>query len=702
MADDRSANLANKAQFRERLRRLYNDVEKGFENAHDRAVTIEDNWDIYNCKLSANQLYNGRNELFMPIVYGALQARSTRFVNQLFPITDRHIECTSEDGTLPRAAMAVAEHYIRQVKLRELMPALVVSGDVEGQYNVYISWRESRRVTLRRANVPVSVEGAEVGKSQDILEEEEVIGCPSVEIVPDIDVCILPITSDGVDDALSRGGAVAIVRRWSKKQVRQLIEDGEVDKAAAESLLDEMDEIEHGLHKDTEKELACAAGIKKDGRGVWALVYEIWTEMDIGEDQPRLCQIYMASKYRTLTLRRNPLWCDRCPLLSASIEKLPGVAKGIAPVSQVAKLAYYANDILNETADSANYSLLPIIFRDPTMNTAPLTLAPAAVWDVSPADIKFAEFPPLYREGLELLNSIKLEIFQILSVSPASITQAAGTRKLNQAEVAQEQQVDLLSTADAVSVIESGILSPMVGLFMDLDYQFRDADLTVRQFGEMGMQANLERVPPFHSGARYAFRWVGVEASRSQQQMQQKIAALNIIKAIPPQAYPGYTLDLQPVIVDIVESVYGAQLGRQVLKDIRSQISIDPTKENQLMDMGHYVPVHPLDDHRSHVSVHGQSIQVDGDTFGSKAVHVQEHVIAMAAMAQQQQAAMAGPLQQQQGGLPGPPGGPAQIMQGPGARPGAQPDQGRPAQGPPGMIPPDQLHDPTMMPRRAG
>ena len=57
--------------------------------------------------------------------------------------------------------------------------------------------------------------------------------------------------------------------------------------------------------------------------------------------------------------------------------------RGRVPVSQVARMQYYATDVLNQTADSATYSLVPIIFRDPVMNTSPLTLAPGAVWDVA-------------------------------------------------------------------------------------------------------------------------------------------------------------------------------------------------------------------------------------------------------------------------------------------------------------------------------
>jgi hypothetical protein len=714
MPEDRAANIAKgNEELREKLADLYEEINKGFQAQGDRANATIENWKIYNCEYTANQLYNGRNRLVLPLVYEAVQARATRFVNQLFPSTGRHVEATSEDGTLPRAALSLCEHYITATQLRELAQALVVAGDCEGQYSVYVSWQESFRFPVRRVETPVEIGGGLQAseKAPDISEEEEMTGGPCIEIIPDSDILFLPTANcDGVDDALVNGGSVTIVRRWNRAKIKKLIKHDEIDKEEGEALLADMDKHE-GAFRDTEKELAYSAGIKKDNRGKWALIYEIWADLEIekGGDS-RFCQVYMAGNDRILMARRNPLWCDKCPLISIPVERLPGVPKGIAPVTQVAKLQYYATDVLNETADSATYSLLPIIFRDPAMNTSPLVLAPAAVWDVSPADVKFAEFPPLYREGLELLAAIKAEIFQVLNVNPAMISSQASQKKLNQAEVAQEQAIDQLTTADAVTVLEAGIFSPLVNLFMDLDYQYRQRDITVRQYGEMGIQANSEAIPPMQSGTRYQFYWVGVEVSRSQQQMQQKIAALNIMKAIPPQAYPQYTLDLSPVMVDLAESVYGPQQARLILKDLRSQLSIDPERENGLLELGHYCPVHPQDNHQEHMASHSRSIELSGDPFQAKMMHIQEHMLAIAAMQQAQQAAMMGAPPPGQGGPPGqegPPGpqsvpGGAAAMQGPGARPGAQPSPMRPAQGPPGMIAPDQMMDATRFPRRAG
>lgn len=690
---DRSANLAKGAsdKFRQKLTKIFDEFEKGFDAQQPRAQDINSYWDTYNCELGQGQLYAGRNRLYAPIVYEAVQARSSRIVNQLFPQTGRHIECMSTDATIPRAALTIGEYYIDNMDLREVIPSLFTSGDIEGQYNLYVSWQTGNRRTVSRVSKKVEASpGIEVGKVTDTLEEDKPLGSPKVEVLSDTDVCILPATSASLDDALDSGGGVAIIRRWSKQQIKALIKEEAVDKTEGDKLIESIDNYMGGSGKDSGKKPTSAVGIKQVGRGKWAQIYEIWTELELDEGV-RLCQVFMADKLRILMCRRNPLWCDRCPLISVPVKRVFGSVKGQSLVSPVRALQYFANDVLNEGADSANFALLPITFRDPAYITSPLILAPGAIWDVPPNSVSFGELPPLWQTAMDVLSSIKAEIFQVLSVNPSMITQSS-KKKQSQAEVAQEQQIDILTTADTARILEEGVLTPLINLVMDLDYQYRDHDITARAFGEMGMQANLESVPPFEIRTRYMFRWVGIESSRGAQQMQQKIAAWNVIKSTPPQMYTGRQFDAVPFLMDLTENVFGARLGRLVFKDIREQISIDPEKENEMLSFGHYVPVHPMDNAQEHMVSHKKSLESEGDAFGMKAAHMQEHTLIF--MMQQQ--AQQNP-QGAQGA--GPPGKPGRAQ--PGPRQGAQPGAQRPAQQPPGAIHRDQMGktDPSVMPR---
>src|SRR6266702_5442898 len=184
-----------------------------------------DYWDIYHCQLGPKQFYSGNSKIFVPIVHDAVNARKTRFVNQIFPQSGKHIEVSASEDK-PQAIMALLEFYIRKCRLRtNTMPGLVRNGDVEGQYNLVVGWtRNERHVAMRVKKKPtvdaLEIEGEE--EFDDIEEEDIVHQYPHVEVVPDADVLVLPATSASIEGALDAGGSVTIIRRWSKAKMRQL------------------------------------------------------------------------------------------------------------------------------------------------------------------------------------------------------------------------------------------------------------------------------------------------------------------------------------------------------------------------------------------------------------------------------------------------------------------------------------------------
>ena len=115
---DRSEELISKESVRETLLEIYKDIEKGFLDQADRSDDNMDWWDCYNNVLNGNQFYQGNSKIFVPIVYNAVNARKTRFVNQMFPLSGRYVEAVTEDGNQPQTEMALLEHYVRVAKLR--------------------------------------------------------------------------------------------------------------------------------------------------------------------------------------------------------------------------------------------------------------------------------------------------------------------------------------------------------------------------------------------------------------------------------------------------------------------------------------------------------------------------------------------------------------------------------------------------------
>lgn len=697
----RSAQLCNRDDLQHDFTELYKEIEKGFEEQSQRSDDIADYWDCYNSKVNHNQYYAGVSQAYVPIVYDAVEARKTRFINQIFPQTNRYLDVTSEDGKNPHAIMSLLESYIRAMKLHtEVIPELIKSGDIEGQYTVYVDWERYRRDVVYRVEKPRALreEGeldiADPLETVDDIEEEVIVqGLPTVEVISDCDLLVLPVNSKSLRHALNEGGSVTVIRRWSKAKIKQKIKEGDIDKTTGELLIKEMSQTKFA-DRNIDKRILDAAGIKSGAGGSkYAQIYETWTKLDI-DGEVRLYKIYFGGPTKTLSCKRNPLWSDNLPIVSCSINKTKGSFKGRSKVAPVASFQYIANDAVNMGMDSAHYALMPIVMTNPEKNPniGSMILNMAAIWMTSPQDTQIMQFPALWKDALEIVASARAQIFQSLSVNPAAITQNTTIRKkLNQAEIANEHQIDILTTADAVSVIEQGILTPMVHLMLELDHQYRDKKVTILQHGKLGIRVSMQEVDPISMHQRHYICWRGVEAARNVQRVQQQIAAANILRGIPPQLYQGYKLNLVPIITLMVENAFGPQLAPEIFEDVRDQLSIDPEKENEIMISGIEMPVSQFDNPQQHMQAHMQAIQETGDTHGTIRAHIQQHQMQVMQM---MQAAM----QQGQPGMPGTPGGAGKGIPGQ-PRGGAQPGGMRNGQMPPGAIHQDRMSDAQRMPR---
>ena len=705
-ARNRDDELCHDEKLRDKVLDLMKDVSKGFQAQWERGNDQLDYWDIYDQVIGGKQTYAGNSQIFLPIVKQAIKARKTRFVNQIFPRSGRNVDCISSDEK-PYDIMSLLEHYIRKTKLRtQVMPALMKNGDIEGQYNVYVGWENTSRHVVIRKPSTLEIEGEEVedpdGEEEDVEEVETFHMCPTVEVLADADVLILPHTTNSVGEALAKGGSVTVIRRWSKARIEQAIDEEEIDEEVGEALLEQMGATkdEQGAPESNKKHVD-AAGITMGSGGKELTLYETWTKLKI-DGVRRLSRIYYAGTRgdvgddeQIASIKRCPYWNDKCPVLSAPLEKIAGVFKGQSIVKEAADLQYAANDTVNEAMDSAAYALMPIVMTDPSKNprVGSMVLNLAAIWETNPNDTKFASFPQLWKDGLTIVSQLKTEIFQILSVSPAQMPQSTGGKtKRNQAEIALEQQVDILSTADVCTNLEDEILTPLLRWFVELDYQFRDRPLTVKQYGQMGIRAAMQDIPPIQSSRRFEFRWFGVEAARNAQMQQIQTSAINTVKGVPPQMYAGYELNLVPVIQLWLENAFGPRVTPEIFKDLKSKLSLDAETENEFLEEGLALPVHELDEDQQHMQVHIQAMK-HGDPTGAVREHMMMHRTQMNKKMQMAQAGIAG----MQRGAPGGPGQPGVAGT---PRPGAQAGPPRGGQQPPGAIHSDRLQDPGAAPRR--
>lgn len=692
--------------LRKKLDELYGTIQKGWQDQAKRSDDQQDWWNCYNCVLDRNQFYNGNAALYVPLVRDAINARATRFVNQLFPNSGRCVEVVSQDGKQPIDIIALLDHYIRTSKLKtKIVRPLLINGDVEGQYNLYVDWTEIRRQMVTRALLPpllsdgagAAVEDRDGEPIADVVVEDIVEAAPGLEVLHDSDVLILPATADSIDEALERGGCAVICRRWSKADIEAKIEAGEFREDEGKWLLDLIEAGPSETARDVpnqDKLLVEATGIKAKGGPITG--WEVWTKLPLdarggysAKGERQLCRVWFGPERRPLGAKRNPYWNDLCPLLSESPVKIAGRAKGQSAVAPVAPLQWAANDAANEGEDSAHYAAMPIMRVSPNV-TAPIILNVGALLRAEQNEVEMIAFPDLTGRQIQRISAYTQQIFQTLGVNPAMMPQQTGKpgAKRNQAEIAMEQQVDLLTTADAVSILEEGILTPLCRWMVDLDHQFRDRDLAVRKFGVMGKRAEMQPIPPQQNAARYFFKWLGAEAARNAAMMQQQIGALNVLRGLKPDLMAeGYRLRLGPLIENMAVAMFGAATGGQVIEDMRHQSSLDAELENRLLLEGHEVPVQPLDPDVDHIRRHIQAGQATGDPIGNIAIHIRAHLAQMQQKTQAQAQVAMGQMMRPS------PGQPAPAAAGrPGPRRGAIPaGPRRAAQMPPGAIRPDNM-----------
>ena len=168
--EDRKKDYAEYKYVRKQLSKLYEAVEKGFEDKGEQTNLINECWDVYNCTLNENQGYNGASQVYVPVVRDAMNARKTRFVNTLFPQNGRYADVVDNGGHVPYDLIALLDYYVTQAKLRTIVvPPMIRGGDVSGSYALYIEWGVKSRFIVNKEKKPELV--SETGEGVEGSEE---------------------------------------------------------------------------------------------------------------------------------------------------------------------------------------------------------------------------------------------------------------------------------------------------------------------------------------------------------------------------------------------------------------------------------------------------------------------------------------------------------------------------------------------------
>ena len=677
--------------------KLYPKIQKSFENKQQQSDWVEEYWNIYNARPDENQQYTGNSQCYIPAVRDAINARCKRTLATLFPANYKHVDAVGPASVTPFPTLALLEHYIRKTNLKDIVRADLLSGDVTGNWCLYVDWmRTTRRITelvkkppmLTDEEAGVEAEDITVDEEWDLEEKEIIDEMPDITPMAVDDVAVYPPTVNDIE----RATATAVRLRLSKESVQQFIDEGVFVGWNCEEIMDSLNEPDGGRQKRVpQKRRTADAGVRTEGTYKYALIYEVHASIELEEDKGKEpCFIYYAGPETILGIIRNPFWTKKRPLIMAPVERIQGTIYGISRVEPVKYLQWNLNDYWNMGQDSAQYALLPIVMTDPLANPnyQSMVMGLAAVWLTNPQTTEFAQFPAIYKDAVALCQAIKQQIQESMDVNDAMLGKMPAGRK-NQAQAAAQAQSQESNIIDHAKRYEGVILNPLLERMFELDRQFRTKELTVVTMGEVGARAKQEEIPVQAFSERYFFRWCGTAYQTGMQRMQQMISWMNVLRGIPPQQLDGRRLNVGPILEMGTEQIFGPEVGPRILIDERNLYTVDPNDENLMMHNGLPAEVHQADDDQKHIQAHMQGAQLTGDPHGLFRAHIQAHQQAMNQKMQQQLGAPQGQPGVPGGGQPGVAGTP---------RPGAQPGQPRPQQ-PPGAVHPDQMADPAAGPR---
>ena len=665
---------------------LYVKVQRAYDNKQEQNDQIEEFWNIFAAKPDDNATYLGNSQCYIPAVRDAIMARTKRSLAQLFPANHKHVEAVGPTGESPTSQLALLEHYIRDGKWKNTARAMLIAGDVTGQWNLRVDWTKSVRTTkiierrppVKENDMGVSIEDP-TEDEESIVEKEIIEEGPEVTNVATEDLAVIPPTADTIEMAT----AVAVRLRMSKDKVQQMIDEGIFTGLDVDELFDRQSQPDMSREKvNPPKDRTVDAGVKTQGTYKYCLIYEVWTDLKLDGKRKEPCIIYYAGENEVVGIIKNPHWSGKRGILSASIEEITGTFWGISKIEAVKYLQWNLNDYWNMGMDSAQYSLLPIVFTDPLKSPQYQTMVMglAAVWLADPNSTKFQNFPQLWKDSMQLCQGIKTQIYESMDVNDAMMGKMPQGRKNNQmvGNMQQEQQVNI---TDHAKRFEEMILNPLLEFAFEMDQQFRTEELVVETMGEVGAKAMLKPIEPQEFNQRFFFRWNGTSFVTNTQRMQQMIATMNVLRGIPPEQLNGRRFDATPILEFLVEQVYGPELGGRILIDERDLFTIPPEIENNMLHSDLPTPINAGDNHVEHIKSHDEAARLSMDMTGAFRTHIAAHQKALMEQAQKSQ-----PKPQ---GAPGVPGaGPPGVAGSP--RMGAQPGMPRPQQ-PPGAVHPDQM-----------
>lgn len=596
MKVDWDKNYASNDKIRARTKKLLECVNETRRNRVQKEAEWRDDYNLYSCKLDANQMYAGRASLFIPELRKQVDTTANRHTASSLPDTESWFHVLSNDPYSP-----IKEENLPRIRAAVKRELVVTNNifDVVTRYNL-------QKVLYGTSPIKVHFKS----KNQDIFYKDAK-GRVKQDKVPLIHGVKLDVR-----DLLKWYVFPEVASTMDEVEV--VFEDNLVLRREAEDLkryygLDRVQSMNFYSMEQGYSDLyrLQSMGIAKTDQYTQDRIYltEVWCDFDINEGEFIPCLITFANQQECVEIRRNPTWFQKPPYVVGRYAKMPTKEfYGRALPEVLRSLQYQINDIANQTMDSLTYTLNPIVVIDPALagDVTSFKLEPGAKWIGSPAGIKFQSFQDVSSIGYQGMSEIRAIIGQVSENAPGLAPQLTGKVRTATHAGAIEREVQSAMSVDSFND-EVDVFNPICKMIHILLQQHMEKEYVVRVNGpDIGQYMN-QIIKPSDLVGDADFVWRGLsEEQASNIKSQQLLSAYNM--AVQSAQYIQ-DIDLKPLFQKVMKKAFGIEDLSDVFKSFADKKTVDAMVENIALREGQEVKINNGDDDDEHIQIHEELLK---------------------------------------------------------------------------------------------
>ena len=356
-------------------------------------------------------------------------------------------------------------------------------------------------------------------------------------------------------------------------------------------------------------------------------VIEVWCDILLpGEPYPVPCVVEIVDYAHCTRIQRNPYWHQKAPFdWGRYILPPPGEFYGRGLPEATTSLQHMADDMLNQTMDSATLALNNITIINPAYapNADSFEIEPSAVWWADPNAVKQMSFPDLTKTGITNVGILRGFITEFSDNSPQLPDPIAGkARSTGQAQLAvNEWQTDIWTILDKIT---DQAMSPLAEKVHMLLQQNLDDDAVIRVSGKYAGAWINRIITPEQVLGRYNFRWTGALQIENQAvKTQQMLNFLKVYGSIPPEA--KIQINWENFITKLLRDGFMIKDIENIIITENLDMSVAPSLEHRILDLGGEIKVQDTDDDNVHKEMHQKYLDATKDKY--KRALMQKHII---------------------------------------------------------------------------